>query len=201
MPAEVEADRQRAPQLLAELLAEPPAVRAKLAFTLERFRSIALVELLLSRAFQQGVEGQDLADLALAISGMLSTTGRWGGLVEQLRARLWGAIANARRLRRDLRGAENAFAKAAFHLASSADPLEESLFYRLRALLRRDQGSLPAAISHQERAVALLAGYGRPSLHALSLIELAGLHVTDVDIERTMDALRAAAALLVSELV
>jgi hypothetical protein len=70
-PAEVEADRRRAPGLLAELLSAGPEARATLAGTAERFQSVALAELLVARALEESAGGLDSAELALAISGAL----------------------------------------------------------------------------------------------------------------------------------
>jgi hypothetical protein len=74
-PAEVEADRRRAPGLLAELLSAEPVARASLAVTEERFRSIALAELLVERALREAAAGLGSAELALAIAGALDQSG------------------------------------------------------------------------------------------------------------------------------
>jgi len=199
-PEEVAADRRRAPGLLAELLSAVPAARATLAVTAERFQSVALAELLIARALEEGAHGLGSAELALAVAGALAESGCTAGLAEQLRARSWAAVANARRVQGRMEEARSAFERAAFHLASSPDPLEESLFYRLRSLLHRDLGDLGAAIAVQDRAVELLAGFGRPAPGAVALIELAALHSAAGDEACTRECLRGAAAMLGSEL-
>ncbi len=50
LAGEVAADRERAPALLTELLAEPPAVRERMAVSLDRFRSPALAGLLVEQS-------------------------------------------------------------------------------------------------------------------------------------------------------
>lgn len=59
--SDVEADRELAAGLLASMLAEAPAVRELMACGVERFRSVALLELLLDRSFEPGGGGEDLA--------------------------------------------------------------------------------------------------------------------------------------------
>jgi tetratricopeptide (TPR) repeat protein len=200
LPEEIEADRRQAPALLAELLGEDATTRQAMAVTLERFRSVALTELLFERALQAGASGAYLAELALAIAGVLDNLGGAAGQVEQARARSWAALGNAHRLEGRLERAAAAFERAAFHLASSPDPLEESLFYRLKALLLRDRGDLEAAIAVQDRAVELLVGFGRPAPGAIALLVLAALHLAAEDAGCTIECLGAAAALLGSEL-
>src|SRR5689334_5678817 len=68
---EVAADRERAPALLAELLAQPPAVRERMAANLERFHSPALAGLLVERSLERKAAGGELAELALALLGAL----------------------------------------------------------------------------------------------------------------------------------
>lgn len=200
LPEEIEADRRRAKTLLAELLTQPPAVRAATAANLERLRSIALAELLVEHSLKGGAEAVELAELALAIAGVLDGSGGAAGLIEQVKARCWAAIGNALRVASRLAHAEAAFWQASYHLASSPDPLEESLFHRLRALLLRDQGKLETAIAVQEKAVELLHGFGRQVVAAISLIELAVLHLGREDVPSAVGFLRSAASALGSEL-
>jgi tetratricopeptide (TPR) repeat protein len=134
------------------------------------------------------------AELALAILGVLD--GSWGGMVEQVKARAWGALANVHRLNGDFNRAEEAFYRASFHLANAPDPLEEAHFYRLRARLRRDQGKLDVAIALQERAVRRLVRFAAPALGAEALLELAALHLTARDRPQTRAVLQAAVGML-----
>jgi len=196
LPEEIAADRERAPGLLAELLGEPPAVRERMAVHVERFRSIALAELLLERSLQQPAMAGELADLALGVAGVLDRSGGAAGLIDQITSRAWSARGNSHRLQGDFAEAESAFQRASYYLAISPDPLEESLFYRLRARLRRDQGNLESAVVMQERAVERLAGYAPPALTAEALIELAALHLAESNTGKTLAALAAATQVL-----
>jgi tetratricopeptide (TPR) repeat protein len=199
MPEEIEADRRRAKTLFAELLAQPRMLRESMAANLERLRSIALAELLLDHSFKGGAESAELAELALVVTGVLDTSGTAAGLVEQMKARCWAAIGNALRVAGNLAKAEAAYRQASYHLATSPDPLEESLFYRLRALLLRDQGKWGAAVAVQEKAVELLHGFGRPVVAAISLIELAALYLDRDNVLLAVGFLRSAALALGSE--
>jgi hypothetical protein len=192
---EVAADRERAPVLLAELLAEPPSVRERMAVSLDRFRSPALAVLLVEQSLERKAAGGELAELALSLLGVIDDVRR-RGVVEQAKARACGALANARRLQGDLAGAERALHRAAYHVAVAPDPLEEAWFYRLRARLRRDQGRLGRAVALQMQAVERLAATARPHLVAEALVELAALHLAAADRPRTLAALLAAASAL-----
>jgi hypothetical protein len=195
LAVEVAADRERAPALLAELLSEPPPVRERMAVTLERFRSPALAALLVERSLAKKAAGGDLAELALALLGVIDDARR-RGVVEQAKARACGALANARRLQGDLDGAERALHRVAYHVATAPDPLEEAWFYRLRACLRRDQGRLGGAVALQMQAVERLAATAHPHFVAEALVELAALHLAAADQPRTLVALLAAASAL-----
>lgn len=197
-PNEIAADNARAPELLVELLAAPsPALRELLVVSLERFRSIALLEALIDRSFAGA--GRELPELALAILGVIDTSGGVAGVagvIVQLRARAWGAFADALRSRGELEQAERSFLQAAYYLALSPDPLEEGRFFSLRARLRRDQGSLASATALQRRAVARLIPFAQPHLVADAWIELAELYLLARDPARACQALRTAADLL-----
>jgi len=195
LSGQVAADRERAPVLLAELLAEPPSVRERMAVSLDRFRSPALAVLLVEQSLERKAAGGELAELALSLLGVIDDAPR-RGVVEQAKARACGALANARRLQGDLEGAERALYRAAYHVAVAPDPLEEAWFYRLRARLRRDQGRLGRAVALQMQAVERLAAMARPHLVAEALVELAALHLAAADRPRTLAALLAAASAL-----
>jgi hypothetical protein len=195
LAAEVAADRERAPELLAELLGEPPAVRERMAVTLERFRSPSLAALLVERSLARKAAGGELAELALSLLGVIDDARR-RGIVEQAKARACGALANANRLQGDLEGAERALHRAAYHVAAAADPLEEAWFYRFRARLCRDQGRLGRAVALQMQAVERLAATARPHLIVEALVELAALHLAAADRPRTLAVLLAAASTL-----
>jgi len=183
----LEDDRMLAPKLLTELLAEPPVVRERMAVTLVRFRSLALAGLLVERSLERRAAGEEPAELALAILGVLDPS--WKVIIDQGRARAWGALANVYRLRGDLGRAEEAWFRASWHLANAPDPLEEAHFYRLRARLFRDRGQVAGAMAIQNRAIKHLARFAAPEIAAEALVELAVLHLHTGEREEALAAL------------
>jgi tetratricopeptide (TPR) repeat protein len=188
----VEEDRERAPHLLVELLSYPPVLRWQMAVTLVRFRSVALAGLLVDLSRERRAAGEELAELALAILGVLDPW--WRVLIDQGRARAWGALANTHRLKGNLARAEAAFFRASVHLANAPDPIEEARFYRLRARSLRDQGKLEEAIGLQNRAVRSLTRFATPGLVGEALVELASLYKRAGDEQQTLIALARASA-------
>jgi hypothetical protein len=82
-------------------------------------------------------------------------------LVNDLRARAWAQLAEARRLDRDLAGAAKALDVAEeLGEAGSADPLLEAHLLERRAALRADQGDAAAAAALFERAAKLYVTVG-----------------------------------------
>lgn len=187
-------DRERAPHLFVELLSEPPVVRWQMAVTLVRFRSVALAGMLVDVSRERRAAGGELAELALAILGVLDPS--WRTLIDQGKARAWGALADVYRLRGDLARAESACERALFHLSNAPDPLENAHFHRLRARLLRSHGKLGEAIDLQEKAVRRLTRFAIPGITAEALVELAGFYEDAGDMERTLIALGRASAMV-----
>lgn len=199
-PAAVAADRGRAPKLLAELLAAPSReVREFMVVYLERFRSIALAEILVERSFERRASALELAELALAILELIDPTGGLAAVVDPLRVRAWGAVAEAWRSRGDVESAKRAFERAFLHLLWAPDPLEEGLLLRLLSRLCRDQGNLPSAIALQRRSVARTVRFARSHLAAEAWLELAGLYLHGLNTPCAMRSLYAALGVLASE--
>ena len=148
--AEVAVERSEAPDLVAELLAHPPADQAALVRTGGRFQNVAVCELLIERSFEEGfrdpLRSVKLAELALLITEHLEEHLYGRSVVLDFRARAWAFLGNARRIAFDLAGAEEALAEADRCLeAGSADPLEEARILDLRASLLGDQGRFEQA--------------------------------------------------------
>jgi tetratricopeptide (TPR) repeat protein len=190
----VEQDRERAPHLFVELLSQPPVVRWQLAVNLVRFRSVALAGMLVDASRERRASGGELAELALAILGVLDPS--WRTLIDQGKARAWGALADVYRVQGDLARAEGACSRASFHLSNAPDPLENAHFHRLRARLLRSQGKLPEAIDLQEKAVRRLTRFATPAVTAEALVELAGFYEDAGDMQRTLVALGRASAMV-----
>ena len=147
-------ERQEAPGLLAELL-DRPWEEWPVLFRLDRrLQTIAVCELLIEKSFEEGFRDAhraiELADRGLLLAGLLEGDRYGRAVVQDLQARAWAYLGNARRIAYDLAGAAEALAQAE-RLAEegSADPLEEARILDLRASLLSDQG-------HFEQAAELL---------------------------------------------
>jgi tetratricopeptide (TPR) repeat protein len=148
------AERSEAPARLAELLARPWDEWPVLFRLDRRLRTLAVCELLIETSFEEGFRDAaraiGLAERGLLLAGLLDGERYGPAVVQDLHARAWAYLGNARRIAFDLAGAEAALARAE-RLADSgsADPLEEARILDLRASLLCDQG-------HFERAAELL---------------------------------------------
>lgn len=121
-----------------------------------------LVERSLAVAGHSPAEAEDLGLLALRISDGLRVDEHRRELIEDLRARAWGHIGNARRCLGDLAGAGDAFRRAYSHLLQGTrDPLERALLCELRAALLRDQGCFETALRLLQRALVLFQDLGQ----------------------------------------
>jgi tetratricopeptide (TPR) repeat protein len=152
--ARAAAERQEAPALLDELLSRPWEEWPVLFRLDRRLQTIAVCELLIEKSFEEGFRDAaraiELADRGLLLAGLLEGERYGRAVVQDLQARAWAYLGNARRIAFDLAGAAEALARAE-RLAEggSADPLEEARILDLRASLLSDQG-------HFEQAAELL---------------------------------------------
>jgi tetratricopeptide (TPR) repeat protein len=148
--AQIEEERAGAPRLVSELMRRPLSERLALLRAGTRFNTLAVCELLIDESSQAGAAdppaANELAELALQVVERLD--GRYYGtsVVQDMRARAWAYLGNARRLHGNLAGAEKALniAERLVELGS-ADPLEEARILDLRASLLSDQGWLEEA--------------------------------------------------------
>ena len=127
-------ERSEAVRLLAELLEHPGGRRQWIVRNHPRFQTWGLFELLLERSHEENFDdpaaGEGLALLALEITDRLE--GFDEERLEDFRARSWASVANARRVRSDLRSAEEAFAIAFSHLArGNGEPMERAVLLAL----------------------------------------------------------------------
>ena len=144
------AERGQAPALVAGLLGRPREEQSVLLRLDRRLQTLAVCELLIERSFEEGFRDSsrsvELAELGLLLSELLDGERYGRSVVQDLQARAWAYLGNARRIGFDLAGAEEALARAE-RLAEggSADPLEEARILDLRASLLSDQGKFEAA--------------------------------------------------------
>jgi tetratricopeptide (TPR) repeat protein len=147
-------EREAASSLVGELLSRTPRERQELARARSRYHTLAVCELLIERSVEEGLQDParsvEIAELAIRLAGGLDAGYYGRAVVQDLKARAWAYLGNARRISSDLAGAEQALAQAeAFFEDGSADPLEEARILDLKASLLSDQGWF-------ERAAGLL---------------------------------------------
>lgn len=163
------AARQQAPVLWNRLKRRRPAERRALVEEGPEFRSWALCELLCAESIKAAPDSADravdLAELALFIANLLSGEASWRLRVQGY---VWAHLGNARRVRTDWPGAEEAFRRAAelWEAGAAGDPglLSEAQVLSLEASLRTDQNRLSEATALLDRALAASPGALRLNL-------------------------------------
>jgi hypothetical protein len=139
-------ERAEAPALCAELLELPPEAAGERLRQEARFHTWGVCEMLLAMsaepAMAEGAEGAArLALLALAGAERLDPARHAAAVVEDLKARAWAAVGEARRQAADLPGAEEALRAAAACLAhGTGDLLVEARLLEFEAAVRHWQG-------------------------------------------------------------
>jgi hypothetical protein len=135
-------ERAEAPARLAELMEQPPERREILIRNYPRFRTWGLLERLLDCSQQECLVDTFAAEGTARLSLTLAETldaGYYGAeRIEDLRARAWGLVANARRIRFELQSAEKGLEAAFFHLRrGTRDILERAFLLNVQASLLR----------------------------------------------------------------
>ncbi|HVR99193.1 MAG TPA: hypothetical protein VMW27_21415 [Thermoanaerobaculia bacterium] len=148
-------EKEAAPRLVEELIRQPAEVQRVLVRSSRRFQTPAVCELLIERSFEEGFRSTaralELAVLAIEAACQLDAHSYGKSVTQDLKARAWAYLGNARRLAADFTGAEQAISFAE-ELAEdgSADPLEEARILDLKASLLRDEGRLEEAAQFLE---------------------------------------------------
>jgi tetratricopeptide (TPR) repeat protein len=155
----LQCERSEAQQLLAELMRHPLERRRLLVQNSARFQSWGLCELLLSQPIETlsgPREAHDIAGVAVALAEGLDPAVYGPALLEDMKARAWSYLANARRLLSDFHGADLAFDAAESHLAQgTGERLERARLLDLKASLRTIQGRYDEAFGLLNRAIAI----------------------------------------------
>ncbi|HXU33380.1 MAG TPA: hypothetical protein VN851_22660 [Thermoanaerobaculia bacterium] len=206
------AARQRAPGLLAELLAAPPSERLALAQREPRFAIPPLCDEILARraavsaraepgpagglgkSADRSVEARQLVDLALVVAERLDAS-EWGvSIVRDLEARAWahrGDVAREAGLREE---AQQAFRMAhSLYALSSQDPWEWAEISRYEARFELFRGQAAAATALGLEAATLYRKLGERDLLAATLAEAGPMAVRagrpDLAIEALTEAI------------
>lgn len=143
--AQARLERAAAPALAAELLRVPVAERDEALRSDVRFRTLALCDHLLEQSFEHGFSAParaiELAHTAVRLADLLDADTYGWTVTQDVRARAWGHLANARRVASDLAGADQALTIAeSFLVEGSGDPLEEARLLDFKASLLSDRG-------------------------------------------------------------
>lgn len=143
--AQARLERAAAPALASELLRLPAAEREEALRSNPRFRTLALSDHLLEQSFEQGFRDParaiELAQTAVRLADLLESDAYGRTVVQDVRARAWGHLGNARRVASDLAGADQALTIAeSFLVEGSGDPLEEARLLDFKASLLSDRG-------------------------------------------------------------
>jgi tetratricopeptide (TPR) repeat protein len=167
----------------------------------EAFQTRGLVELLVERSWevslQDPVLAGDLARLALRLGDRLSPLHYRPELVEDLRARAWIDLGNARRLTSDLTGAEEALGKAAAHLArGTRDPIERAILLDREASLRRAQRRFADALDCITKAVGIFLRNGETHRAGRSMVNLSLIHSYSGETAESIEVLTQALELI-----
>lgn len=180
--AAMERERDEAPGLFLELLEQPADQReALLGEGATRFHTWGVFELLVERSLEVTIQdpahGETLGMLALRLSDRLDAARYGAEHIADLRARAWGYIGNARRMRFDFAAAEEAFQTALTSLREGTrDSLERAILLDLRASLRRAQRRFDDALRLLRRAVAIFLRTGQRHRAGRSLVNMSTVH-------------------------
>lgn len=158
-------ERAEATSLVAELLGHPPERQQLILRNNPRYCTWGVLERLLDRSwaqsFESPVRAECLAHLALFLADRLDASFYGAASIEDLRARAWGYIGNARRLRADLPEATRAFALALRRLRRGThEPVERAVLLDLQASLRRAQRRFDDALRLLRCALGLFLSVG-----------------------------------------
>lgn len=191
------AARERAAVLWERLKRLSPEQRRRQVETSTELHQWALAELLCEESIKAAADSADraldLASLALRVAELLPGEDPWRLRVQGY---AWAHVGNARRVRSDLPGAEEAFQRASklwrSGTSEESNLLEQARMLDLEASLRRDQRRLPEALELLEQALEIDRGYLKKHL----LLNKATVLLTQGDFDRVAETLQRAAPLV-----
>src|SRR6202035_3901596 len=171
----IQREREAAPRLLVELLAGSPAERQAAVRASSDFQTLALCDLLIDRSFDAGFADRagaiELAELAIAVADRLDAATYGASVVQDLKARAWAYLGNARRINSDLAGCGEAIEIAERLVEEgSADPLEEARILDLKASLLSDQGRFEDAAELLDRVIDIYSDVNEPQRMGRAMI-------------------------------
>lgn len=175
--ATLRSERFQAPGLLSRFLSLPYGRQQILLRNSSRFRTWGFFALLIrtgeEETFRDPKHAEDILQLAIETSLYLNSSFYGSDLIEDMRARAWGYIANARRARMDLPASEAAFGEAFEHLRrGTEDPIERAVLYGLESSLRRVEKRFEEAIQLSKRAMRVFLKAGESHQAGRTLVTL-----------------------------
>lgn len=198
-----ELSRQQAEALAIgpDLLDLPPSRRRMLLLNRAQLLNTATATQLLQLSWQQRTvdpkDSESLAELALEVLSHVPRDSSSEKLLEDLKARAWGQIGNARRIQTDQRGADGAFKKAFVHLErGTQDPTEDALLSHWIGSLQRDQRRFSEAVSSLRHASLQYRLMGDDENQAQALINLGYTYREAGDPEKGLRVMQRAEDLL-----
>jgi tetratricopeptide (TPR) repeat protein len=194
-------ERAEAPRLYADLMQVPAGRRTLLVRNCPRFHTWGFCEILLHRSreqnFQDPALGETLALLAVEVLDYLDSSVYGTEPLEDLRARAWAYVANSRRVKTDLQGAEEAFSFAfSFLRMGTGEPLEKALLLDLKASLLTKQRRFPKALSLLCRAVAIFREVGETHRAGRALVKMSSVHSLGGEPQKAISLLHQAIELI-----
>lgn len=194
-------ERERAPQLYADLMRHPVTRQKVLVQNLRRFQSWALAEHLLGVCVEAWFDrpnlAEDLAELALAIVERLDPAAFGDGLLNDLKCRCWAHIANSRRICNDLRGADEAIVLARELLDDGTqDPVENALLCGTEGSLRFAQRDWPRAEKLFTKSIEICQSVGDDHSAGKWMVSLGNVYAVQGRIDEAIETLTGAVSLV-----
>jgi tetratricopeptide (TPR) repeat protein len=194
-------ERAAAPALYAELIQHPINRHLLLVRNCPRFHSWGFCEHLLYRGQTQSYEdaalGEKLGLLAVEVLDHLETSRYGAEPLEDLRARAWSYVANARRIQEDLQGAEEAFTFAfSFLHLGTGEPLERALLLDLKSSLLTRQRHFPEALGVLRLSLSIFRKLGETHRAGRALVNMSTIYALTGEPEQAISMLYQALELI-----
>jgi tetratricopeptide (TPR) repeat protein len=194
-------ERVEAPGLFSELSRQTAEKGRLLVRNASRFHTWGFSEFLLRHSeaqnFRDPAEGESLALLALEILEHLDSAYYGAEALEDLRARAWAHVANSRRVKADLRGAEEAFALAFAALKrGTLEPMDRAVLLDFQASLLRAQRRFGKALNALRRATSIFLELGEKHQAGRVLVKMSTVHQAAGEPEKSIPVLYRALALI-----
>lgn len=174
-------ERTEAKSLVAEVLKHPAERQRILIRNHSRFHTWGVFEHLIETSREETSSNPKVAEhwaeLALDLSEHLDKSTYGAEAIEDLRARAWAYIGNARRVCFELREAQEAFDRALLHLRrGTREPWELAVWLDLKASLLRAQRRFDEAMRLLRRALVLFLAVGDRHRAGRTLISMDNVH-------------------------